>query len=159
VSSLVLTNTKIQIGTAWTGTAPGPSNPTVSGTITTPTDFSDHTFEVQLGSKAAMQDFTTFGDNGFYSQKPGLLSSDLTVNVNQDFAASSVDVTFGPGILARTLFYIDVMPTSAARSATNPSYVYAAYLMTYNPVGQSVGNKAAAQLGFSVTGTYARLTA
>jgi hypothetical protein len=158
MASLVLLNTKTQIGTAFTGVAPGPGNPTVSGTISSPTDWSDHIFEVQMGPKAAMQDFTTFGDNGFMSQKPGLLSADLTINFNQDFS-SSVDATFGPGVLARTLYYIDVMPTTASRSATNPSYIYAAYVASYPVLGQSVGNKAASQVAFTITGTFARLTA
>lgn len=159
MASLVLTNTMTLVGTAWSTVAPGPGNPTVAGTITSATDFSDHIFDVQMGPKAAMQDFTTFGENGFYAQKPGLLSADLTINFNQDFAASSVDATFGAGVLARTLYYIDIKPTSAARGATNPSYVYAAYLTGYPVIGQSVGNKAAVQVGFAVTGTFARLTA
>lgn len=159
MSSLVLINTTTLVGTAWTGTAPGPANPTVSGTISSSTDWSDHLFEVQMGPKAAMQDFTTFGDNGFEAKKPGLLGADLTLNFNQDFAASSVDATFGAGVLARTLYYIDVKPTNSARSTTNPSYVYAAYVMAYPVIGQSVGNKAAVQVGFAVTGTFTRLTA
>ena len=154
-----LISAKVQVGTAWTGTAPGPANPTVSGTISSSTDFSDHIFENQLGPKVAMQDFTTFGDGAFVSQKPGLKGADLTINFNQDFAGSSVDATFGAGFLAGTLFYIDVKPTNAARAATNPSYVYAAYVMSYPVIGQSVGNKAAVQVGFGVTGSFARLTA
>lgn len=157
MGSFVLTNTTPTIGTAWTGTAPGPGNPTVSGTINSGTNYADHVFDIQLGDKAAMQDMTTFGDNGFYSQKPGLLSADITINFNQDFS-SSVDATFGPGVLARTLYYIDVTPTSSARGAANPSFVYAAYVNSYPVIGQSVGSKAAVQIGFSVTGTFARLT-
>lgn len=155
---LVLTSATTLYGTAWTGTAPGPANPTVSGTISSSTDFSDHIKQINLGPKAAMEDFTTFGDGGFMTQKPGLLSSDLSIEFNQDFAASTVDSVFGAAFLARTLVYLDIKPTNAARSATNPSYVYACYVAQYPPIGQAVGSRAAATVNFAVTGTFARLT-
>jgi hypothetical protein len=145
-------------GTAWTGTAPGPANPTVSGTITSTTDFSDHIKQININMNVAMQDFTTFGDGAFISQKPGLKGADLSIDFNQDFAASSVDAVFGAAFLAGTLYYLDIKPTSSARGSTNPSYVYAAYVATYPPIGNSVGDRGGVTVGFAVTGTYARLT-
>lgn len=158
MASLVLTNTMTLYGTAWTGTAPGPANPTVSGTITSTTDFSDHIKQVTLNSNVAMQDFTTFGDGAFISQKPGLKGADITIDFNQDFVALQVDAIFGPAFLAGTLIYLDVKPTNSARGATNPSYVYACYVQQYSPIGQAVGDRAATSVGFAVTGTFARLT-
>lgn len=158
MASLVLTNCTVSVGTAWTGTAPGPGNPTVSGTINSGTDLTDHIRQVTLGPKAAMQDFTTFGDGAFVAQKPGLKSSDLSFDFNQDFASGSVDALFGAGLLAGTLFYIDIKPTGSSRGSTNPSYVYAAYVSEYTPLGNAVGDRSAAPVGFAVTGTYARLT-
>lgn len=159
MASLVLTSATTLYGTAWTGTAPGPANPSVSGTISSSTDFSDHIRQVTLNMSVAMQDFTTFGDGAFVAQKPGLKGADITIDFNQDFASSSIDATFGAAFLAGTLVYLDFKPTSSARGATNPSYVYAAYVSSYPPIGQSVGDRAAASVGFAVTGTYARLTA
>lgn len=158
MASLVLTSATVLSGTAWTGTAPGPGNPTVSGTISSSTDFTDHVRQVMIDMNVAMQDFTTFGDGAFISQKPGLKGATLSIDFNQDFAASSVDAVFGAGFLAGTLYYIDLKPTSAARGSTNPSYVYAAYVSQYPPIGQSTGDRAAVTVGFAVTGTYARLT-
>jgi len=158
MATLVLTNTMTLYGTAWTGTAPGPANPTVSGTITSTTDFSDHIKTVTMNLNVAMQDFTTFGDGGFVSQKPGLKGADISIEFNQDFAASTVDAVFGAAFLAGTLIYLDIKPTNSARGATNPSYVYACYVSQYPPIGQSVGDRAAVTVGFAVTGTYARLT-
>lgn len=158
MSALVLTSAMTLYGTAFSTVGPGPGNPTVAGTITSATDFSDHVFQVSLGNKVAMQDFTTFGDGAFVTQKPGLKSSDIQIDFNQDFAASSVDAIFGAAQLAGTLVYLDFKPTSSARGTTNPSYVYAAYVMEYPPMGQSVGDRAAASVKFGVTGTYARLT-
>jgi len=158
MASFVILNATILTGTGWTGTAPGPGNPTVSGTITSSTDWSDHVRQVTLSEKVAMQDLTTFGDGGFMTQKPGLISADLSIEFNQDFAASNVDAIFGAGFLARTLFYIDVKPTSSARAATNPSRVYAAYVEESTPVGNAVGDRAAITIPFKVTGSFARLT-
>lgn len=158
MASLVLTSATVLYGTAWTGTAPGPANPTVSGTISSSTDFTDHIRQVTLNNKAAMQDFTTFGDGAFITQKPGLKSADISIMFNQDFAASSIDATFGAAFLAGTLIYFDIKPTSAARAATNPSYVYACYISEYTPVGNEVGAKSAVTIPCAVTGTYARLT-
>jgi hypothetical protein len=158
VASLVLTSATTLTGTAWTGTAPGPANPTVSGTITSTTDWSDHVRQVTLSNTAAMQDFTTFGDGAFTTQKPGLKGADISIEFNQDFAASSVDAIFGAAQLAGTLLYVDIKPTSSARGATNPSYVYAAYVSDYTPVGNSVGDRASVTVGLKVTGTFTRLT-
>lgn len=159
MSTLVLTSATTLYGTAWTGTAPGPANPTVSGTISSSTDFTDHIKQVNLNMNVAMQDFTTFGDGAFISQKPGLKGADLSIDFNQDFAASTVDAVFGAAFLAGTLIYLDFKPTSSARGATNPSYVYACYVSAYTPLGMAVGDRAAVTIPFAVTGTYARLTA
>jgi hypothetical protein len=158
MASLVLQSATVLYGTAFTGTAPGPGNPTVTGTISSSTDFTDHVRAVNLSDKVAMQDMTTMGDGGFFTQKPGLLSADITIDFNQDFAASSVDVVFGAAVLAKTLVYLDVKPTSSARSATNPSRVYACYVMDYQPTAGEVGTRAGVTVGFAVTGTFARLT-
>ena len=160
MANLVLTSTMPLFGTAWTGTAPGPGNPTVSGTITSTTDFSTFAKQITINQNVAMQDMTTFGDGGFITQKPGLKGADITIDFNQDFAAASAtDVTFGAAYLASTLYYVDIKPTSAARSTTNPSYVYAVYVSAYPVIGQTVGDRASVTVGFAVTGTFARLTA
>lgn len=158
MAALVLTSATTLTGTAWTGTAPGPGNPTVSGTITTSVDRSDHIRQVNLGLSVAMQDFTTFGDGAFMTQKPGLKSAEISIEFNQDFDASQVDAIFGAGFLAGTLFYLDIKPTSSARGSTNPSYVYACYVSEYPPIGQAVGDRASTEVTFAPTGTFARLT-
>lgn len=157
MASLILTSATVLQGSAWTGTAPGPGNPTVSGTISSSVDFSDHVKSINLDMSVAMQDITTFGDGAFVSQKPGLKGADVTMDFLQDFASSETDAVFGAAFLAGTLIYFDIKPTSAARGATNPSYVYACYVQSY-PFGNAVGDAATSQIGFAVTGTYARLT-
>lgn len=156
MATLVYTSEKVQSGTAWTGTAPGAGNPTVSGTVSSATDWSDHIKSATLALSSNMVDFTTFGDGGWEVAKPGLKAGTLSIDFNADFA-SSVDATFGPAILADTLFYIDLMPTSSARGASNPSYVVAAYASSYS-VGGAVGDRAAVTVEFKVSGKPGRLT-
>lgn len=162
MAALVLTSAQTTAGTVWTvpATAPGPGNPTVAGSIvaTASTDYSDHIRQITMNLNVAMEDFTTFGDGAFITQKPGLKGADLSIEFNQDFAASQIDAIFGPALIAGTLYYLDIRPTNAGRSATNPSYVYAVYVTKYPPIGQQVGSRAAATVDFAVTGTYARLT-
>lgn len=158
MATLVLTSATTIVGTAWTGTAPGPGSPTVSGTITTNLLASSAPRQVTLNNTVAMQDFTTFGDGAFISQKPGLKGADITIDYNQDFASSDVDAVYGAAFLAGTLMYLDFKPTSSARGSTNPSYVYAAYVSDYAPLSNAVGDRAGVTVSFKVTGTYARLT-
>lgn len=153
----VATSSQFDWGTAWTGTAPGPGNPTPSGTISSSTSFADHVRKIEFGGKAEDIDFTTFGDGGFVVKKPGLLSADLSVEFNQDYASSSVDATFAAAFLAKTEGYIDIKATSASRGATNPSIVAKAYVNAY-PVSQQIGQGGIITVSFTVTGTFARLT-
>lgn len=158
MAALVLTSATLLTGTSWTGTAPGSGNPTPSGTIASSTDRSDHVRSISIDMNVAMQDITSFGDGAFTVSLPGLKSSQIQVEFNQDFAASNVDATFGAGFLAGTLYYLDVKPTSSARGSTNPSYVYAAYVSSYPAVSNSVGDAATVTVTFDVVGTFARLT-
>ena len=153
-----MTDLTVLGGTAWTGTAPGPANPTITGTISSSTDWSDHIKSVSVNMAAAQQDFTNFGSGGFVENKTGLLSADISIEFFNDFAASEVDAVFGPGLLARTLYYFDFKPTAAARSATNPSLVFALYVASYPPLGVAVGDASMASIGFMNAGKYARLT-
>lgn len=159
MATLVLTSATTLVGTAWTGTAPGPGNPTVSGTITSSTDFSDHIKQVNINLSRAAIEFTNFGSGGFVENKPGLLNADLSIDFYGDYAASSIDATFGAALLAGTLYYVDIKPTSAARGTTNPSYVFAVYVASDPVLGQAVGDANMMSIGFMMAGKYARLTA
>lgn len=158
MATLVLTSAMTLQGSAWTGTAPGPSNPTVSGTITSTTDWSDHIKAVKINLARANVDFTTFGSGAFVDNKPGLASADVSIDFFNDWAASNVDATFGAAVIANTLLYLDIKPTNAARGSTNPSYVFAVYVSSYPPLGATVGSAAETTIGFMQAGKYARLT-
>lgn len=159
MAALVLTNCKIQIGAAWTGTAPGgPGSQTVAGTITTASDLSVFATSVEVPKKADVKESTNFGSGGYVTKAAGLKSASLKIGVNQDFAASQLhSIISGLGLGA--VVYYDVMPTNAVRSATNPSEVGQAIITSYTPVMGKVGDLLVLSLDWEVTGAFATLTA
>jgi len=154
------------LGTAWTGTAPGPTVVTPAGTITSTSDISP--FVVgggEPGWNAAMVDITNFGSLGYTSVIPGITTGDtLVYDANSDWAASQL------GVIVRTTLggvarpgtspiYVDIKPTSAARSTTNPSFVAAVFISKWTPYAGNVGDRASASLELTITGTFTDLTA
>ncbi len=156
----------ILLGTAWTGTAPGPTVVTPAGTITSTSDISPFVRSGgDPGWNAAMVDVTNFGSLGYSVVIPGITTGDtLVFEANSDWAASQlgpiVRTTLG-GIArpASSPIYVDVKPTSAARSATNPSFVAAVYISKWVAVSGAVGDAATARLELTVTGTFIDLVA
>lgn len=160
MSALVLTTAKIQIATSWTGTAPGaPGTQTVSGTLlTNVTDISAYVKSVAIPLTAATQDATTFGSGGYAINLAGLKSGALNLSFVNDLAAAAIDSilwsTFGLG----TSVNVDIMPTSSARGASNPSYVCQVILANYTGVNAAVGSVNMFDATWPITGAFARLT-
>ena len=78
----------------------------------------------------------------------GLQSNTITVNLNQDFAATKTEATIFP--LVGTTTTVVVKSDSGAVSATNPSYTIAGtYLEGSQPVAGAVGDLAAMALTFN----------
>jgi hypothetical protein len=162
----VATNRKIQIAAAWTGTAPGTSA-TPAGTLTTPSDLSAWCPGGDVGFSANMVDVTTFGSGGYMTYAAGLLSGDdIQIPLLADFATSQgwslltgVFGTLGVSLPNSTPKYVDIMPTSSARSATNPSFVAAVFSKGIQPIAGAVGARAEQGLVLQVTGAFAILTA
>lgn len=155
----------ILLGTAWTGTAPGPMVAAPSGTIASPSDITPFVRGGgDPGYNAAMQDATTFGSLGYTVVIPGLTTGDdLVFDCNSDWAASQLNAivrtTLG-GVSRNTssLLYADIKPTSAARSATNPSLICAVWIKQWKPFTGNVGDRAAATLTLTISGTFLDVT-
>ena len=166
MAAFVLVNKTILIGSAWTGTAPGGAT-TPSGTITSTTDLSSFVFQgAEPGFAANMLEVTNFGSGGYKASIPGITSGDdLQIVMNADYASSQawagVTGVFGSLALSRpgdSFKYIDIKPTSSARSATNPSMVFAVWAKGIQPLQGAVGDKATHVLTLEVTGAFAVLT-
>lgn len=161
----VNTSRMILLGTAVTGTAPGPAVVTPSGTITSTSDISSY---VVSGGEPTwtsnMVDVTNFGSLGYSVVIPGITSGDdLVFECNSDWAASQLGpiVRTTLGGIARpgsSPIYVDIKPTNAARGATNPSFFAAVFIKSWTPYAGGVGSKAAAKLTLTLTGTFIDLT-
>ena len=159
-----MTSPTIQIGSAWTGTAPGdPGTQTVSGTINSGVNISIMVSQVDLSLQADELEYTNFASGGWRQKIGGLKMGTLQLTFNQDFAASQVDALFGLGgssipFGGTGTYYVDIRPTSAARGTTNPSYVLQVIPTSYTPLQGAAGDLATIQLQFPTTGQVARLT-
>lgn len=162
MAAFAVTSKTILLGSAWSGTAPGlPGTQTVSGTISSASDISEYVSSGgEAGTSVNMNDGTTFGSGGFRVQYPGIKSGDtLTFDLVSDFAAAEINAivktTLG-GI--GSLVYGDIKPTSASRGATNPSFVFAAYIQSYTPLMGAAGDLARGTLVLEITGKFDDLT-
>lgn len=99
---------------------------------------SDHARRVTTVDNRDSVDVTAFGATNKTIAK-GLGDGTITVELYQDFAAAKTHATLQPLISSSTPFTVEVRPTSAARSATNPAILMTALLMNYSGLDGSVG--------------------
>ena len=167
MAAFVLTGEMILLGTGWTGTAPGlPGTQTIAGTITTPSDISSYVRSVgEPGWTVAEVDVTTMGSGGYEAIIAGLTrGKTMQFDANADLAASQLhSILFttlgGPARPNTAPIYLDLKATNAARSATNPSFVAAVYMVDASGFIGSVGERAAARFSLRPTGAFTHLTA
>jgi hypothetical protein len=118
-------------------------------------NFSSSLASVELNMESADVETTPFGTE-WVSRTGGLKSAAVTLSWHQDFGAGAVDATLWP--LLNTLATVVITPTSAAVSATNPSYTCTALVNNYIVSGAS-GELATFDVTWPVSGTVVRGTA
>lgn len=95
---------------------------------------------VTVTDNRAQVDLTAFGASNIEYGK-GLGDGSFQVEFFQDFAAGSVHATLQPLISSDTPVEVEIRPTSAARSATNPGIVLEEALMfDYSPLAGTIGD-------------------
>lgn len=99
---------------------------------------------------------TPFGST-YRSRIGGLKDGGVSVEMNQDFAASAVDVTLAP--LLGTVVAFTGKSSSAANSATNPEYQGNVLVSKYTPIDGSVGDLAKTAAQWKTSGTVTRAVA
>lgn len=100
---------------------------------------SDHAKSVTTEDTRDQVDFTAFGATSKVYGK-GLGDAKITVEFFQDFAAAKTHATLQPLIGSTTPVVIEVRPTSAARSATNPAILMTGLLFSYSGLAGSIGD-------------------
>lgn len=118
-------------------------------------DLSDHVQSVTVNYAAEMVDETAMGDTTRIN-KGGLKTWSMDIAFKQDHAASEVDATLFT--LVGSTFTVTIKPTSAAVSATNPSFSGTGILESYNPVTGGTGDLATTSVTIQSAGALARAT-
>lgn len=111
---------------------------------------------VTLSVDAAALDTTDFASGGWTEAIGGLKSGTLTIEFQDDVAASAIDSILWP--LLGTVTTFEVRGTSAAVGTSNPKYS-GSVLITQAAIGGAVGELAMKSLSFPTTGAVARATA
>jgi len=119
-------------------------------------DLSDHGIDVAISYESEGKEDTAFQDTT-RTFIGGFLNWSMEFQFNQDFAASTVDVTmFG---IVGTAVPIIVRPTATTVSATNPNYTGTGLITAYNPFpGGDFGEVAKATVSVLAAGVLSRAT-
>ena len=115
-------------------------------------DLSDYIASITISTSEDVIDTSAFGPtsaNG-RTRVAGLADNSVALEFHQDFATSEVEQTIYP--LLGTVTTIVAKPTSAAQSATNPSYTFSALVSEWQPLSGSVGELATASVTWPISG-------
>jgi len=116
-------------------------------------DLSDHLTACSLEINYDDVETTAFGDST-RTRIAGLGDATLNCTFNLDFAASEVDATLN-GLIGNLVGFT-FKPTSAAVSATNPSYTGNVLVNALTPVSAEVGSLSTATVSWPVSGDLTR---
>jgi hypothetical protein len=119
-------------------------------------NLSDHNTKATLNVKVDDLENTAFGTSGWKTRLGGLKEFSLSLEFNQDFAASNVDATLWAAL--GTVVAFTGKATSGANSATNPQYSGSVLISEYTPFDNSVGELAKVSVTFPGSGALARAT-
>jgi hypothetical protein len=117
------------------------------------TAISDHCSSVTVESTFDEVDFTAFGASNYREFGQGMGDATITLTCFQDFASGSVDAIFWPLSQSGGTFGIEVRPTSAAASSTNPKYTMTGRLFEFNPLAGDVGDASTTDVPIRNAGT------
>ena len=120
-------------------------------------DLSDHVRQVTINYGAEVKDITAMGDST-REKLAGLIDWSATLEFNQDFDAGEVDATLF-SLVGAAAVTATFKPTSAAVSATNPSFSGSILVESYTPISGTVGDAHAVSVTLQGTGTLTRATA
>ena len=117
-------------------------------------DLSDRVESITINYGAETPESQAMSD-GTKTRLPGLIDWSVDITFRQDFGASTVDVTLFP-LVGAAAFAVEFRPTSAAAAATNPKYTGNALLASYSPLGNTIGETAAAPVSLVGDGALTR---
>ena len=117
------------------------------------TNLSDHCSAVTVTDTADQVDFTTFVPSAYKQYGQGFHDCSIDATFFADFATGSIHATLQPLYATGGTFGVEVRPTSAARSGTNPAGTITATLYGYTGIAGKVGDAASMDVTFANAGT------
>lgn len=125
------------------------------------TDISQYVTSVTLSSTLDVVE-TTGMSNTSRTRVAGLRDNQITLEFNQDFASGALEQLIYPSDATTkigTAVAMEVRPTSAAASTTNPKYTFNALITEWQSVSGSVGELATVSVTWPISGAVTKATA
>jgi hypothetical protein len=124
------------------------------------TDISQYVTSVTLSSTLDVVE-TTGMSNTSRTRVAGLRDNQITLEFNQDFASGALEALIYPSDAASkigTAAAMEVRPTSASASATNPKYTFSALISEWQSLSGSVGELATVSVTWPISGAITKAT-
>lgn len=110
-------------------------------------DLSDHCNAVAAEDSAEEVEISGFG-SGYREFTQGLKDATITITALNDYDSASVHATLQPLYESGETFEVQLTPTSATVSATNPSATMTARLFSYSGISGGLGEASSTELVF-----------
>lgn len=120
----------------------------INGTVV-----SNYASSCELEDTADEIDFTGFSANGYKELGQGLKDATITVTFFSDFASAGINNIIQPLYASGGTFGVEIRPTSAAVSATNPKATMTARIYSYSGISGGVGDASTFDAAFRNAGT------
>lgn len=122
-------------------------------------DLSDHVTTLSCSWDLDMLETTAMGTTTGRTFIAGLYNWSVNITFNQDFAAAEVDATLAAIQAGGVAVALVLLPTSAAASATNPSWTGNVLLSSYPFLDGSVADLGSTSVTLQGSGTLTRAEA
>jgi len=124
-------------------------------------NLSSYITSVSISSGLDVLETTGFGAGGARTRVAGYADNSVTLEFQQDFAASALEVTINAvgSSLVGTNTTVTVKPVSTAVTVNNPSYTFTCVVAEWQPISGGVGELASASVTWPISGVITKAVA
>lgn len=120
---------------------------------------SNWAFKVDMHLEKDKIEVSGFNSAGSREFLPGQSNEEFVISFRQDFGSSAVDQTIWPLYNSGTSFVVNIKPTSATLSSTNPLFSATCNVYEYHPLDADLGAASETAVTFVANGGVTRSTA
>ena len=124
-------------------------------------NLSQYITSISLSTSEDVVDTSAFGGGGARTRVAGLAGNSVTLEFNQDFATSALEVSInavGSSLVGASTTVV-VKPTSAAVGVSNPTYTFTAIVTEWQPLSGAVGELATVSTTWPISGVITKAVA